>query len=116
MYEDLQEQTFEKGDNFIWIVGNRGNMKDGYSLMEFDELAIIALLDSYKKHTLDDCYLKDGKINLDVALPKACDEIATLLLGEEKARILREAKFIDIDGFENPSLILDDILKHSYEK
>ena len=58
--------------------------------------------------------IKDGKINTEVALPYLCEFFAKELYGEEKARIIKEVKVMDIDGLDNPDYILGEFFNHNY--
>lgn len=113
-YAEIQKNTFQSGEIFIWVAGNRGNIRDGYTLLGIDTIAIDYLYETYKNNEIDETFLKDGKINTEVALPYLCEFFAKKLYGEEKARIIKEVKVMDIDGLDNPDYILGEFFNHNY--
>lgn len=113
-FGDEQEHFFHKGDTLIWINGNRGNIKDGYSLFGLSDAAENSLFNTMHDADFPKHFLVDGKLDIVNALPyaneMAVDGLVTMgLLSSDNARIIKNVKMIDLDGLPG----VDSLLKRT---
>lgn len=100
-YDAEQEHLFNKNDTLIWVAGQRGTIKDAYSLFGWDILAVELMLEIKKAGELPEEFMVDGKIDIVKALPVFEGAVAKTLLTPDELELFEKVKFMDLDGIPN---------------
>lgn len=107
-FGDEQEHFFNKNDILICIGGERGSIKDVYSMFGIDYIALSVMLQAYNDGNFPEEYVTDGKIDIDKARPIFKRKVAQYMFSEEENRLFDTVKTMDIDGVKNFSSIIND--------
>lgn len=108
LFGDEQEHLFNKNDILIYLGGDRGFVKDVYSMIGVDYIASSVMLKMYTDGNFPKEYMVNGKIDIAKAQPIVNRAVAKEMFSEEENRVFEKVKTMDIDGIENFNFIKND--------
>lgn len=108
LFGDEQEHLFNKNDILISLGGDRGFVKDVYSMFGVDYIASNVMLKMYTDGIFPKDYMVNGKIDIAQAKPIVKRTVAKEMFSDEENQVFDKVKMMDIDGIENFNFIKND--------
>lgn len=108
LFSDEQEHLFNKNDILICLGGDRGFIKDVYSMFGVDCIASNVMLKMYTDGNFPKEYMVNGKIDIAIAKPIVERVVAKDMFSDEENQLFDKVKMMDIDGIENFNSIIND--------